>query len=79
MRHALDGQKCTCGWAPALGTSVTREFDKHLLSIVHSAHFHDGYPLCWTYDDDGPHVSSYNDSEVTCPDCLGYMRDSEAT
>ena len=46
---------------------------------VHSAHFHDGYPLCWTYDQDGPHTSSHDDSQVTCPDCLAYMQDSEAT
>lgn len=34
--HRLVGeigrQACTCGWEPALGTSVWREFDKHLLA-----------------------------------------------
>lgn len=42
---------------------------------VHSAHFYDGYPLCWTYDQDGEHTSSRNDSEVTCPECLNYMKE----
>lgn len=41
--------------------------------VVHSRHFKDGYPLCWSYDQDGPFVGSYVDAEVTCPDCLRYM------
>lgn len=31
--HELVGQACTCGWTPALGTSVSREFDRHLLEV----------------------------------------------
>ncbi|NUS57064.1 MAG: hypothetical protein HOV66_19740 [Streptomycetaceae bacterium] len=29
--------RCTCGWAPPLGTSVRREFDKHLLDVADKA------------------------------------------
>lgn len=47
-----------------------------MTEVVHYAHFFDGYPLCWSQDDDGPHTSTRQDSQVTCPDCLGYLQDS---
>lgn len=31
--HDLVDRKCTCGWEPALGTSIYRSFDKHLLEV----------------------------------------------
>lgn len=40
---------------------------------VHLRHFYDGYPLCWTYEQDGEFVGSYEEDEVTCPECRRYM------
>lgn len=42
---------------------------------VHFAHFKDGYPLCWTYDQDGPHTSVHREEDVTCEDCLSYLKE----
>lgn len=39
---------------------------------VHYKHFKDGYPLCWSQDQDGPFQGSYEDHEVTCKECLAY-------
>lgn len=41
---------------------------------VHSRHFYDGYPLCWPMDREGEHTSTNVDADVTCTDCLAYMR-----
>lgn len=43
---------------------------------VHYAHFYDGYPLCWTYDQFGRHTSVDYEEGVTCEDCLSYLGDS---
>lgn len=42
--------------------------------VIHLRHFYDGYPLCWNYDQDGPFEGSYLDAEVTCSECLAWMK-----
>lgn len=32
--HALEGSSCSCGeWTAALGTSIWRGFDRHLIAV----------------------------------------------
>lgn len=45
---------------------------------IHMRHFRDGYPLCWTLDQDGPFVGSFVDSDVTCPECLRHLGEAHA-
>ena len=33
-RFLIERQACLCGWRPPLGTSMYREFDRHLLSTT---------------------------------------------
>jgi hypothetical protein len=42
-------------------------------SVVHSKHFKDGFPLCWSQDREGVFEGSYDDADVTCPDCRKHM------
>jgi hypothetical protein len=44
----------------------------HLL--VHAKHWKDGFPLCWG-DETGTFEASWDDTEVTCPDCINYMKE----
>jgi hypothetical protein len=43
--------------------------------VVHIAHVIDGYPLCWSMDQDGPHTVTRRDEDVTCEDCRGFLKE----
>lgn len=45
------------------------------METIHLAHFKDGYPLCWSMDQDGPHTSTFKEEDVTCEACLSYMKE----
>jgi len=53
---------------PDRGAAYARHYPE--VVIVHVAHFHDGYPLCWDQDRDGQFTASRVDADVTCVDCL---------
>ena len=40
---------------------------------IHAKHFKDGYPLCWDEGQMGLFEGSWDDSLVTCKDCLYYL------
>lgn len=42
---------------------------------IHAKHYKDGYPLCWTMDQEGLFEASFNESDVTCQDCVDYMEE----
>lgn len=42
---------------------------------VHAKHFKDGYPLCWDMDEMGTFEASFDEGDVTCPDCRKIMED----
>lgn len=42
---------------------------------VHAAHSLDGYPICWSQDQDGPHTSTSDDRAVTCLPCRHHLED----
>lgn len=42
---------------------------------VHAKHFKDGYPLCWDVDQEGLFEGTWDDTEVTCDECLDYMKE----
>lgn len=44
---------------------------------VHLAHSIDGYPLCEVMDkdEDEDFLASYDESEVTCSDCIRYLKE----
>lgn len=44
---------------------------------THLRHFLDGYPLCWPMDRDGPFEGSFDETDVTCADCLGYLHEPQ--
>lgn len=41
----------------------------------HYLHFHDGYPLCWGLDQDGPFSGSFKEEEVDCAECLRFLNE----
>lgn len=42
---------------------------------VHAKHYKDGFPLCWKENQKGLFEASYNEGEVTCPDCIDYLKE----
>jgi hypothetical protein len=42
---------------------------------VHLRHFYDGYPLCWSYEDDGPFEGTGEEEGVDCAECLRFMHE----
>ena len=40
------------------------------VELVHLRHFRDGYPLCWTQDQEGGFTATPNETLVDCPECL---------
>lgn len=46
---------------------------------IHLAHFHDGYPMCWPMDRDGPNSATTVESSVTCPDCRRIVAEWDAS
>jgi hypothetical protein len=42
---------------------------------VHAKHYKDGYPLCWPMDKMGTFEASFNDTDVTCKECLMYLEE----
>lgn len=42
---------------------------------VHKRHFQDGFPLCWDQHQDGTYKATSKEAEVTCPECINYMKD----
>lgn len=43
---------------------------------VHAKHFKDGYPLCWPMDQEGLFEGTWDDAQVTCPECLKCLEDA---
>lgn len=43
--------------------------------LVHAKHYKDGFPLCWDEGESGTFESSWDDTEVTCKDCITYMKE----
>lgn len=43
--------------------------------VVHSKHFKDGYPLCWDEGQEGVFEGTWDESQVTCADCIKYMNE----
>lgn len=41
--------------------------------VVHAKHFKDGFPLCWDEKQEGLFEGTWDDSLVTCKDCLVHM------
>ncbi len=58
---------------------ITEEAAKRWLLLrdneVHLRHFKDGYPLCWDMDQDGEFEGSYDEKDVTCPECPRYLNE----
>jgi hypothetical protein len=42
---------------------------------VHAKHYKDGYPLCWPLDKNGTFEGSWDEKDVTCKDCIQYMKE----
>ena len=42
---------------------------------VHMLDCKDGYPICWPVAEVDYFVGSYNDHQITCPECLEIMRE----
>lgn len=42
---------------------------------VHWKHFLDGFPLCWASDEIGTFEGTRKEAEVTCEDCLTYLKE----
>lgn len=47
---------------------------KVVAGVVHSAHYMDGYPLCWPMDAEGEFEADKDEKKVTCPECLEEMK-----
>lgn len=43
--------------------------------IVHSKHFKDGYPLCWSMDRMGTFEGSYDEGAVTFKKCIKLLQE----
>lgn len=48
-----------------------------MVPVIHAAHSGDGFPLCWSLDQDGPFEATRDDDAVTCPDCLEQVRETQ--
>lgn len=42
---------------------------------IHAKRFKDGYPICWPIDKMGLFEGSFDEGEVTCLDCITYMKE----
>lgn len=42
---------------------------------VHAKHYKNGYPLCWPMDREGLFEATWNEAEITCKQCLAYMKE----
>lgn len=45
--------------------------------LVHWKHFLDGYPICWNLEQMGVFEGTRIESEVTCPSCIKFLKESE--
>jgi hypothetical protein len=43
--------------------------------LVHAKHYKDGYPLCWELNQEGTFEASWDDTDVTCEECLEYLKE----
>jgi hypothetical protein len=42
---------------------------------IHAKHYYDGFPLCWGLETEGIFEATFDDAEVTCSDCIAYLKE----